>query len=107
MVEVGEIVLAVFAIFGVYALFCRVLVLLLGRDSLVTGLCLRGDEGEDTVAALLAAAALSAERDTHKNSRFVVLLSDIPDEGTMRFLMKENLEIYLPIGRREESFGKK
>ena len=56
MVEFGEILLAIFAIFGVYALFCRVLVLLLGRDSLVTGLCLKGDEGEDTVAALLAAA---------------------------------------------------
>ena len=105
MVEFGEILLAIFAIFGVYALFCRVLVLLLGRDSLVTGLCLKGDEGEDTVAALLAAATLSAERDMHQNSRVVVLLSDVPDEGTMRFLMQKNVEIYLPVGRREEPYG--
>ena len=105
MQEVGQIVLSVFAVFGLYALFCRVLAWLLPADSAVTALRLTGGQSEEEVAALLWAARLQAESRADISPSVVVLLSDLSDEGTMRFLASENVEMYLPVGQKGEERG--
>ena len=96
----AQIVLSLFAVFGMYAILCRVLLLLLPTDRLVSALRLRGDEGEEKASALLSAARLAAEEKQNQTSRTVVLLSDLSDESTMRFLIRENVELYLRISEK-------
>lgn len=89
---VGEMLLALFAVFGVYALFVRVLLGLIPRHARQTVLVLSGEETQAQALALFRGM-----RETHSA---VVLLSVQTDEGTILALKEAGAVLYCPAERK-------
>ena len=101
----GEYVVLTFAVIGLYAIFARVIALLIPRGSVRVAFALSGEESAEEMRAMLLAARLRTERERGNQNEIVVLLSGDPDESTVRFLRSENVSIYRAMGEKGGEYG--
>ena len=95
----------VLAVIGVYAVFARMIALLIPSDGVRIAFSLSGAETREEIRALLLAARLKTERERGHQNEIVVLLSGSVDESTVRFLRLENVTIYRPLGEEGGEYG--
>ena len=96
----GEYIVLTFAVIGLYAVFARVIALLMPKGCIRIALALSGKESREEMRALLLAARLRAEREKENQNEIVVLLEGDPDESTVRFLRLENISVYNAMGEK-------
>jgi hypothetical protein len=101
----GEYIVLTLAVIGLYAVFARVIALLLPKGSVRIAFALSGEESPEELRALLLAARLRTERERGDQNEITVLLSGDPDESTVRFLRSENVLIYSATGEKGGEYG--
>lgn len=101
----GEYIVLTLAVIGLYAVFARVIALLMPKGSVRIAFSLSGEETPEELRALLLAARLRTERERGCQNEIAVLLSGDPDESTVRFLRSEEVLIYSAMGERGGEYG--
>lgn len=96
MLEIFEIFVCLFAVYGVYALLCRILALFMRKDAL--SVAFHVGFGEDALSFVDGARAAEILSES-MNGRLmppVMLLDELPEEDTLAAMRELGLCLYVP-----------